>query len=149
VSVNPFEVLKLDPSAGEEQIVQRAALLRQTSTDEATLTAVRQAVQALTNSAAARQLESLLTHPAPVHDWPRLDRLTAVFRRPPEEATAQAQPVSLDVEEIRELLQPLLTRSLENPPLLFEPPAIRETTEEIMRQSIEGLWQILPNEMLS
>ena len=46
--MNPFEALRLDPSASEEEAVKQAARLRQRAADEAELTAVRQAVQALT-----------------------------------------------------------------------------------------------------
>ena len=47
IVMNPFEVLHLDPSSSEEEIVKQAARLRQRAADEAELTAVRQAVQAL------------------------------------------------------------------------------------------------------
>ena len=57
MSANPFEILRLDPSASEEEIVRQAGRLRQRATDGPALNAIRQAVQALTargGSAAVR-----------------------------------------------------------------------------------------------
>src|SRR5918912_670354 len=51
---NPFEVLRLDPSASEEEVVRQAGRLRQRVTDERSLNAVRQAVQELAGSAERR-----------------------------------------------------------------------------------------------
>jgi hypothetical protein len=81
---NPFEILGLDPTATDEQIVRRAALLHQLATDDDTHTRLRQAVQALTGSPGQRQLWALLTHPRPIHDWPALDQFIAAFRHLPE-----------------------------------------------------------------
>ena len=50
---NPYEVLRLDPSATEEEIVRQAGKLRQRSTPEE-LAAIRQATQAALTSRAAR-----------------------------------------------------------------------------------------------
>src|SRR5262245_48959872 len=98
---NPFEVLRLDPTASEEEIVRQAGRLRQRVTDEATLTAIRQAVQALTGRAEDRQLHALLTHPRPQWIAAELDRFAAAFRRPPA-ADGTAAPVpELDIEEFR------------------------------------------------
>ncbi len=145
---NPFEVLKLDPSATEEEIVRRAGQLRQTATEEE-LTEVRQAVQALTGQAEARRLFALLTHPGPVHAWPALDRLEAVFRRPPQGSKQEAPALpALDLAEVGSLLRPLLLAALDDAPLDAEMPAIIETPEEILKQTIEGVWKVLPFEPL-
>lgn len=144
---NPFEVLKLDPSATEAEIVRQAGLMRQRAADEATQTAVRQAVQMLTGRAEDRQLFALLTPPAPVHIWPALDRLEAAFRRPPQGMSSEpAATPSLDLAEVASLLRPLLAHELEAAPLPFEPPPVVESAEEILKQTIEGLWQVLPFE---
>jgi len=146
---NPFEVLKLDPSATEEEIVRRAGQLRQTASEEE-LTAVRQAVQALTGRPEDRRLFALLTHPGAVHDWPELDRLEAAFRRPPQGAGREAVELPpLDLAEVAALLRPILLRELEDAPLALEPPAVKETPEEILRQTVEGVWAMLPFEPLA
>ena len=147
---NPFEVLKLDPSASEEEIVRRAGQLRQAAPDEETQTAVRQAVQMLTGRAAERALHALLTPPGPVHDWPSLERLEATFRRPPvsEQSTAAETP-ALDVAELAVIVRPFVIESLTDGPLPFEMPPIEETPEEILKQTLEALWQVLPFEPLA
>jgi hypothetical protein len=147
MSENPFEVLQLDPCATEAEIVRQAALLRQRAVDEETLTAIRQAVQALTARPEDRQLFALLTPPRAVHHWPTLERLEAAFRRPPQGPTSeQIDSAPLDLQEIASLLRPLLARELEDVPLTFEPPTVAETPEEILKQTLEGLWQVLPFE---
>jgi hypothetical protein len=148
MSDNPFEVLQLDPSsAGEAEIIRQAALLRQRATDEAMLTAIRQAVQSLTARPEDRELFGLLTPPGAVHHWPTLERLEAAFRRPPQSKhSEQTAPAPLDLQEVASLLRPLLARELEDMPLPFEPPSMTETPDEILKQTIEGLWQVLPFE---
>ena len=78
---NPFEVLQLDPATPLDEVVRQAGRLRQRATDEAAVTAIRQAVQALTQSSEERCLHELLTHPAPEYHVPTLDCLRAAFRR--------------------------------------------------------------------
>src|SRR5262249_37567333 len=73
-ATNPFEALRLDPTATEEQIVAQADRLRQRAADEAELAAVRQAVQALTGRAEDRLLHALLTPPRPAWLSPALER---------------------------------------------------------------------------
>src|SRR5258707_724274 len=110
---NPFEVLKIDPASSDEEIVRRAGQLRQTASDEETLTAVRQAVQALTGKPEERALHALLTYPGPVHRWPALERLASAFRRPP--VSEQAAPVEtpvIDLAEVAALVRPLLIETL-------------------------------------
>jgi hypothetical protein len=80
---NPFEVLRLDPAATDEEAVRQAGRLRQRAADEAEVAALRQAVQTLTGRPDERRLHQLLTHPGPCYRWPALDRLVAAFRRPP------------------------------------------------------------------
>ncbi|HWG46915.1 MAG TPA: hypothetical protein VN688_29400 [Gemmataceae bacterium] len=140
---NPFEILRLDPSATEEEIVRQAGRLRQRVTDEANLNAIRQAVQMLTACSEDRLLHSLLTHPAPCHHWPALDRFVAAFRRPPVATNAPPPCPSLDMVEFSDLIKNLVAEELELPMLPFEPIAADETPEEISRQTAEILWQSL------
>jgi hypothetical protein len=140
---NPFEILRLDPSATEEEIVRQAGRLRQRATDEATRNAIRQAVQVLTARAEDRQRFALLTHPAPRHHWPALERFAAAFRRPPV-ATRSVEPCPpLDLEEFAGLLRVLVAEELELPSLSLEPMTAGEPPEEIERQTMEALWQSL------
>src|SRR5437867_3376873 len=100
---NPFEVLRLLPTAGPEEAVRQAARLAQRASDEAGRNAVRQAVRQLTGSDEERALRSLLTHPAPQYASPALDQLQSAFRRPPPVAAGPSCP-PLDLEEFRGLL---------------------------------------------
>ena len=143
MNANPFEVLRLDPSATEEEIVRQAGRLRQRAADEATKNAIRQAVQALTANAADRLLFSLLTHAAPCHREPTLERFVAAFRRPPTPSRAAEPCPGLDMEEFTGLLNVLAAEELELPALAFEPIAAREPSAEIERQTAEALWQWL------
>ena len=139
--MNPFEVLRLDPSSSEEEIVKQAARLRQRAADEAELTAVRQAVQALTGRPEDRLLHALLTHPRPGHAAPALERFAAACRRAPA-ATGEAPPVpAVDLREFAELLQVLLVEEMDFTPPPFEAPAAAEDPEEIRRRTAEALWQ--------
>jgi hypothetical protein len=142
VSTNPFEILRLDPSATEEEIVRQAGRLRQRATDEATLNAIRRAVQALTARPEDRLLHALLTHPSPCHHWPALDRFTAAFRRPPVAPNVEPCP-SLDQEEFQGLVRELAAEELEWIPPAFEALPPGESAEEIDRQTGEALWQSL------
>jgi len=143
MSANPFEVLRLDPSASEEEIVRQAGRLRRSVTEETALNAIRQAVQALTIRAEDRLLFALLTHAAPCHHWPALDRFAAAFRRPPAATAAPKSFPSLDLEEFRDLLNKTAAEELELAPLPFEPIGEGETAEEVRRQTAEALWQNL------
>jgi hypothetical protein len=103
---NPFEVLRLDPAAGNEEVVARAARLRQQATAEPEVTALRQAVQALTGPTEERFLQAMLTHPRPCYLWADLDRLRAAFRRPPGQVEATLSPCpAFDWTEFASLLQ--------------------------------------------
>jgi hypothetical protein len=143
MSANPFEVLRLGPSATEEEITLQAGRLRRRAIDEATLNAIRQAVQALTAGAEDRLRFALLTHAAPCHHWPALDRFKATFRRAPVAATAPASCPLLDMEEFADLLKRMAAEELELTPPSFEPIAEDETAEEVSRQTAEALWQSL------
>jgi hypothetical protein len=151
VNPNPFEVLRLDPSASEEEVVRRAGQLRPRVADESSLTALRQAVQALTGRPQERLLHALLTPPRPGYSWPALERLGSAFRRPPQVAqAASASPIpEIDLGEFASLLLPLVLAELAPAPLPFTPPPIEETPQEIDRQTAEGLWQTLPFEPLA
>jgi hypothetical protein len=140
---NPYEVLRLAPSATEEEIIRQAGRLRQRSTDEATLSAIRQATQALTGRAEDRLLHALLTHPNPRYTQPGLDRLGTAFRRPPPLPANTTPCPPLDLSEFTRLLEAVLVEELEftNPP--FEPLLAADDVAEIDRQASEALWQSL------
>src|SRR5262245_6636775 len=143
MSDNPFEVLKLPPTATPEEIVRQGARLCQRSGDEGVRNAVRQAVRELTESDESRQLLALLTHPSPGYGGAELERLASSFRRPPQ-AQAAPQPTPVDVEEFRGLL--LAAVAGEPPPvsLPLERVEAGEQADEIERQTGEALWQSLP-----
>jgi hypothetical protein len=143
MSANPFEVLRLDPSSSEEEIVRQAGRLRQRATDEAEQNAIRQAVQALTARPEDRLLFALFTHPAPCHRWPALERFAAAFRRPPSPVGASAECPPLDMEEFADLLNALAAEELEFVPPAFESLSDEESSEEIGCQTAEALWQSL------
>jgi hypothetical protein len=147
-NANPFEILRLDPATPTEEVVRHAGRLRQRATEETTVAAIRQAVQALTGRPEERLLHELLTHPAPCHSWPALERFTAAFRRPPvpggEGPPACPPP---DPAEVAALLRPLAAAELEAEPPLFEPVGEVEDRAEIVRQTVEGVWQALPFDM--
>jgi hypothetical protein len=140
--MNPFEVLKLDPSATEEEIVRHAERLRQRAADEATQAAIRQAVQALTAKAEERRLHALLTHPRPAHAAPPLDRFVAAFRRPPAASTPPAVP-GPDLAEVEAILRAHLAEDLELTPPPCETPVGPDEPDEFRRQEAEALWQSL------
>jgi hypothetical protein len=143
MSANPFEILRLDPSAPEEEIVRQAGRLRQRATDETALNAIRQAVQMLTTRSEDRLLYSVLTHPSPCHRWPALDRFAAAFRRPPAATNAPAPCPSLDKDEFGDLIRSLSAEELELDALPLEPIVRDEPADEIHRQTAEVLWQSL------
>jgi hypothetical protein len=143
VNPNPFEVLALDPTASEEHVVEQAARLRQRSPDEAALTAIRQAVQALTGRPEDRLLHAVLAHPQPVYVWPALDKFSNTYRRAPEPTTKPVTCPALDRAEFLSLLRVQLANELELSALQFEalPTAVDEN--EIEREAAEALWQSL------
>jgi len=96
---NPLELLRLDPSTPTDEIVRAAARLRQRAPDEATVAAIRQAVQSLTASAEKRRLHELLTHADPRYEWPEVEQFAASFRRPPE-----GMPSEPSTEELLQML---------------------------------------------
>jgi hypothetical protein len=139
---NPFEALRLDPASTAEEVVRHAARLRQRAASEADLTAVRQAVQALTSSDGERALYALLTHPRPGWRSPALEWLASTFRRPPAPTTVPAPP-PFDEAEFCDLLLSALAATLEPAPVPLEPMDDPESAEEIARQTAEALWQSL------
>lgn len=100
-------------------------------------------MQALTARAEDRLLFALLTHPAPRHHGPVLDRFAAAFRRPPAAAHPPDPCPPLDSAEFGNLLRTLAVEDLEWSPPPFEPVASVETPNEIARQTAESLWQTL------
>jgi hypothetical protein len=143
MSDNPFEILRLDPSATEAEIVRQAGQLRQIATEEATRNAIRRAVQSLTARAEDRMLYALLTHPSPGYRAPALDRFLAAFRRPPTGAGNASDCPALDIKEFEELLKEECVKELDPPPLVFEVIAGDENGDEIRRQTAEVSWQSL------
>jgi hypothetical protein len=141
--MNPFEALRLGPSASEEEIVRQAARLRQRAADEAELTTIRQAVQALTGKAEDRLLHALLTHPRPAHAAAALDRFARAFRRAPAAEGEPAAAPMLDIKDFADLLQAILVEEFDLTPPPFETVAVGEDPEEIHRQAGEALWQSL------
>jgi hypothetical protein len=145
---NPFEVLRLDPATPAEEVVRQAGRLRQRAADEAAVAAIRRAVQALTGRPEERQLHELLTHPAPCHARPALERFAAAFRRPPLPAGEAPPPCPPpDPAEVAALLRPLAAAELDAPPPPFEPVAEPDDRAEVVRQTVEGVWQALPFDM--
>jgi hypothetical protein len=142
---NPFEVLKLDPTASAEEIVRQAGRLRQRASDDAAIAIIRQAVQALSGGSEERRLHEILTHPGPCYSWPALDQFVATFRRPPQADSADTVSCPpLDLGELSVLLRPLLDAELNPPPLGFESIGEPDSTAEMVQQSLEATWQLLP-----
>jgi hypothetical protein len=145
---NPFEVLRLDPTTPTEGVVRQAGRLRQRAADEPTVAAIRQAVQALTGRPADRLLHELLAHPAPCHAWPALERFATAFRRPPlpvGEVSVSCPPPAL--AEVEVVLRPVVAAQLDSPPLHFDPVDEGDSRQEILRQTVEGIWQTLRFDM--
>src|ERR1700730_8310167 len=115
---NPFEVLRLDPAASEEDVVRQAERLRQRATDETALGAIRQAAMALTGKPEERQLHALLTHPRPAGASAALDRLVAAFRRAPAATAALSPCPELDRDEFLRLLLSAAVEELDLPPFV-------------------------------
>lgn len=141
---NPYEVLQLNPSATEAEIIEQAGKLRQRSTDEETLTAIRQAVQQLTGSHEEREIHALLSHPEPMYRWPAIERLMNAHRRPPT-STSEEQHTgpSLDMDEILTLVKQLLAEEMRLLPINYIQPRIDELPEEIDQQTIHALCRAL------
>ena len=140
---NPFEVLRLDPEATEEEVVRQAERLRQRATDETSLGAIRQAAMALTGKSEERQLHALLTHPRPAGASETLDRFSAVFRRAPSTTHVAIACPELDRDEFLRLLLRAASEELELPPPTFESVADADDADELRRQWAEALWQSL------
>jgi hypothetical protein len=139
---NPFEVLRLPPTAGAEEAVRQGARLAQRATDEAGRNTIRQAVRQLTGTDEERTLHALLTHPAPQYGHSALDQFQAAFRRAPEVRGERRAP-ALDLAECRALLLTALAAQLPPPALPLEPIDLAESGDEIARQTAEALWQSL------
>jgi hypothetical protein len=142
-NANPFEVLSLDPSASEEQVVQQAGRLRLRSPDDSALAAIRQAVRALTGRVEDRELHALLAHPQPVYAWPALEKLVYAYRRAPTPTAAPSPCPPLDLAEFAALVRAHFVEELELGTLPFEPLTGPDDASEIQRQAAEALWQSL------
>jgi hypothetical protein len=143
-SPNPFEVLRLDPTTPNEEVVRVAGRLRQLATDQAAVAAIRQAVQALTGNEEERRLHELRTHARPCYHWPRVDQFIAEFRRPPQpvEGTAPTQSPS-DLDELAGLLAPLIAKGLEVSKPTDEPATTPKSQEDLRREIIQACWRNL------
>jgi hypothetical protein len=77
-----------------------------------------------------------------------LERFTAAFRRPPLPA-AEAPPACPppDPADVAALLRPLAAAELVAEPLPFEAAGEAEDRAEVVRQTVEGVWQALPFDM--
>jgi hypothetical protein len=139
---NPFDVLRLPPTASPEEVVRQGARLAQRAADETGRNRIRQAVRQLTGPDEERALHALLTHPTPEYDDPVLAQFQAAFRRPPEVAGGSTCP-ALDLEEVRGLLLAAVAAQLPPPVLPLEPIKLTESADEIARQTAEALWQSL------
>lgn len=137
---SPFEVLRLDPTASEADIVRRAGQLRRRAGDEGVVAELRRAVQALTGRAEQRQLLALLCHPRPGYSAPTLDRLAAEYRRPPAAEGPSRPCPPLDLAEFAECAAARLAAEFETPPAEFEPLAAVDEPDEIVRQNEEARW---------
>jgi hypothetical protein len=140
---NPFEVLRLDPGASEDEVVRRAGQLRRRASDEASIAELRRAVQALTARPEDRHLFAVLAHPRPGHSCVPLERLATAFRRPPAPGAEQEARLPFDFAEFAGFLAVLLAEELDTPQLSFEPVSPGDDANEIGRQSDEALWQAL------
>ena len=142
MNANPFEILRLDPSASEEEIVRQATRLKQRATTDAELTAIHQAVQALTGSAEERRLHALLAHPRPGYSTPALDGFVAAHRRAPVSTAAPEPCPPLDQEEFDRLLRAAAAEELDLKPEGFEP-VDPVDPDDVRRQAAEAVWQSL------
>ena len=141
--MNPFEVLRLDPSASEAEVVDRAARMRRRAADEAGAADVRQAARALTGRAEERLLHALLTHPRPGHTSPALEKFSAAFRRAPAASGAPPAVPPLGLKEFEGVLKGFLAEELEMTPPHFEALAAAEDPDEARLRMAEALWQSL------
>jgi hypothetical protein len=144
---NPFELLRLPPTATEEDAVRQAERLCQRAADEPARNAIRQAVRQLTGSAEERALHALLTHPRPDHGNAELERFQIAFRRPPASTAQAANCPELDLEAVRALLRQALAGELEPGMLPLEAVPVDDPPEEIARQTAEAMWQSLVSDM--
>jgi hypothetical protein len=140
--MNPFEVLKLDPTATDEEIVAQAARLKQRAATDAEQAAIQQAVQALMSHPEARRLHVLLSHPRPTHTSAALERFIAAFRRPPVSTATPAPCPELDREEFDRLLRAAAAEELDLKPEPFEP-LDPVDPDDVRRQAAEAVWQSL------
>lgn len=124
----PFEVLRLPPTATAEQAVRQAARLTQLAPDEATRNRVRQAIQQLMASPQAWTLASLLAHPLPQYERPEVERFVAQHRRPPAGLAAAPLP-EVDWEELRAVRLDWLESQRSLPTLPLEPMPNAEAEE--------------------
>jgi hypothetical protein len=142
---NPFEVLRLGPAAGNEEVVRQAGKLRQRAGSEADINAIRQAVQALVGGAEERWLHEWLTPANPHYPGPAVERLATLYRRVPA-APVPAECPLVDAAELAALLRPVLLERWQLPPLPLDASGTEDTPEEIRRQLVEALWQGLAHD---
>jgi len=147
MSENPFEQLRLPPSATDEEIVRQAERLCRRAADEPARNALRQAARQLTGSAEERSLHVLLAHPRPDYGNAALERFEKAFRRPPKSEKAAEPLPALDLKELRDLLRQALAAELDVRPMPLEAVPMDDLPDEIARQTVEALWQGLLSDM--
>ena len=148
-NTNPFEVLRLDPATPAAEVVRQAGRLRQRADrrgDGGGDPAGGAGADRPARGAAA----------ARIADAPRrVSRLGRRWsdsrppfggRRCPSGEAAPACPPP-DLAEVAALLRPLAAAELDAEPPPFEPVGEAEDRAEIVRQTVEGVWQALPFDM--
>jgi hypothetical protein len=141
MSESPFEVLRLPPTATEEEVVRQAARLCQRAGDEAARARYREAARRLTGDANERGLHALLTHAGAEYASPELEHFVNAHRRPPAGAAAPAACPPLDRGEVAALLRAAVLAELAPAPLPLALVEAGEPPEEVARQTAEALWQ--------
>lgn len=139
---NPFTVLRLAPEASLDDAVKQAARLSQLAADEPARNAVRQAIQQLTAGPEAWALWRLLAHPRPGYQDAAIDRFVAAHRRAPA-AEATTPIPGVDRAELRERLLDAIADERGEEKLTLERIEVRESGEEVARQTSEAVWQEL------
>lgn len=149
MSENPFEILRLAPTASEQEVMTQAERLCQRAGDEEARNRYREAARQLTATAEERELFALLTFPSAEHESRDLERFIAAHRRPPAGPLQEEKPVvpALDVDVVRGLVLQALAADLEPTPLPLAVVESGEPVEEINRQTAEALWQSLLSDM--
>ena len=139
---NPFEVLRLDPTASVEDAIRQADRLAQETADEPLKQRLRQAAHQLSSSPDRAALFALLTPPAPGYASEVLREFIVRHGSPPVGTPTEARP-RLDEDEFRRRLLETVADDLSPGVAELEPLEIAESGAEIARQTAEAMWQAL------